>query len=93
MTSQPLFKTTIVIWSEWDPTLATTIADLAREAEDGDAYCSAMKSVRVADPTQDPDWDCTDFFDSADDSQLSRPVMGDRDDAARRASAYGKKSP
>lgn len=56
-----LYKTTIVIWSEFDPE-PYDLADLAREAEDGDAYCSAQVRELVADPTLDPDWDGTEFF-------------------------------
>ncbi|TJY57137.1 hypothetical protein E4T66_17145 [Sinimarinibacterium sp. CAU 1509] len=63
MTSKalPLFKTTIIIWSDSDP-CQRGIADLARAAESGDAYCSQKATVAVADPQSDPDWDGTDFF-------------------------------
>lgn len=65
-----LYKTTIVIWTEYDPTLrfnsdngSEPIADLAREAVDGDAYCSKADTVPVGDPKADPDWDGTEFFE------------------------------
>jgi hypothetical protein len=60
--SKALFKTTIVIWSEYNPEGVVELADLAREATDGEAYCSKMVSVGVADPPADPDWDGTEFF-------------------------------
>jgi hypothetical protein len=56
-----LFKTRVVIWSEKDP-VKMELSELAREAESGDAYCSGLRSERVADPERDPDWDGTDFF-------------------------------
>jgi hypothetical protein len=36
---QPLHKSTIVIWTDYDPS-DSEISALAREAENGDAYCS-----------------------------------------------------
>ena len=57
-----LFKTTIVIWSEYDPTGAVELEDLAREAQRGDAYCSKQESVFVEEAESDPDWDGTEFF-------------------------------
>lgn len=64
---KPLYKTTIVIWSEDDPTNKMELSELAREAESGDAYCSNMHSVRVTDPEVDLDWDGTEFFGIAED--------------------------
>lgn len=65
---RPLYKTTIVIWSEWDPVARAEVTEhdlsvLAREAEQGDAYCSVKKTERVEDPSRDPDWDGTEFFE------------------------------
>jgi hypothetical protein len=60
----PLFKTTIIVWSEVDPQLYDwELEDLAREAVCGDSHCSKMTVVAVADPSTDPDWDGTDFFE------------------------------
>ena len=56
-----LYKTTVVIWSEYDGT-ALELDSLAREAISGDAYCSRYRSVPVVDPSADPDWDGTEFF-------------------------------
>ena len=56
-----LFKTTIVIWSEYDTT-EVELEDLAREASSGDAYCSRYRSVAVEAPATDPDFDDTEFF-------------------------------
>lgn len=62
----PMFKTTIVIWSDGDPA-GVEIDRLARDAIDGDSYCSKRELVIVDDPQSDPDWDGTDFFDRPDD--------------------------
>lgn len=51
-----LFKTTIVIWSEYNGT-EVELEDLAREATSGDAYCSVSKCEAVSDPESDPDWE------------------------------------
>lgn len=58
---KPLFKTTAVIWTEYDPS-AVELSDLAREAENGSAYCSTLTAEPIADPDTDPDWDGTEFF-------------------------------
>lgn len=57
-----LYKTTIIIWSEEDPTEKYELKALADEAERGSAYCSKMQAELVEDPTKDPDWDGTEFF-------------------------------
>lgn len=57
-----LFKTTIVIWSDYDPS-GIGLDDLAREAISGDAYCSKQAKELIRDPQKDPDWDGTEFFD------------------------------
>ncbi len=57
-----LFKTSIVIWSEADPS-DLELADLAIEATSGLSYCSRMVLQEVGDPESDPDWDGTEFFD------------------------------
>lgn len=59
---KPLFKTTIVIWSEEDPA-GIELSDLARDATDGESYCSKQVSQIVESPSGDPDWDGTEFFD------------------------------
>jgi hypothetical protein len=56
-----LYKTTVVIWSEFDPG-GMELYDIARDAVDGDSYCSVQKLEIVADPESDPDWDGTEFF-------------------------------
>ena len=63
---KPLFKTTIVIWSDEDPTDKMELEDLAREATQGSMYCSSQKTVKVDDPATDPAWDGTEFFDSTE---------------------------
>lgn len=77
-----LYKTTIVIWSEYDPTNNIEIDDLARDAMSGESYCSKQKSEYV-DPRTDPDWDGTDFFgydeDPDGEDQASAPVKAPGD--------------
>jgi hypothetical protein len=57
----PLFKTTIVIWSEY-PGEGVELEQLAREATSGAAYCSRYGSEQVTEPARDPAWDGTEFF-------------------------------
>lgn len=66
---KPLYKTTIVIWSDYNPDQKMELSTLAREAECGDAYCSHMKTKKVKAPEKDPYWDGTEFFGSADDDE------------------------
>ena len=59
-----LLKTTIIIW--FDPKdlhNPLDLEDLARAAVDGAAYCSRQTIVLIEDPTADPEWDGTEFFD------------------------------
>lgn len=64
---RPLYKTTIVIWSDYNPIDKMELEDLAREATSGDAYCSKMTAERVEDPEGNPDWDRTEFFQEDED--------------------------
>jgi hypothetical protein len=59
---KPLYKTTIIIWSEFDPHENMELVDLAQEATDGMAYCTSMVRKLVKDPSKDKDWDGTEFF-------------------------------
>lgn len=62
---KPLYKTTLVIWTEYDPIeQGLELDDLAREANEGDAYCSSWKTTLVKDPASDPLWDGTEFFEA-----------------------------
>lgn len=56
-----LYKTTIVIWTDYMPSVE--IDDLAREAVSGNAFCSEQETVEVRDPDEFPD---TDFFNMGD---------------------------
>jgi hypothetical protein len=62
LTVKPLYKSTIIIWTEYDPN-GLELTELASQAESGDAYCSSMNSALVAKPEKDPGWDGTPFFD------------------------------
>lgn len=64
--SKPLYKTTIVIWSEEDPS-DVELEELAREATEGNSYCSKMRSEPIEDPKSDPAWDGTEFFGCDDE--------------------------
>lgn len=59
---KPLYKTTIVIWSDEDPT-DMEIDMLARDAISGGSYCSKQQTEIIPDPKKDKDWDGTEFFD------------------------------
>lgn len=87
---KPLFKTTIVIWSDFDPSHCD-IECMAHEATQGEAYCSASHVERVEDPSKDKDWDNTEFFDSPDDEDNYDDSMdGDHESALE--SVYGDNS-
>lgn len=65
---KPLYKTTIVIWSDYDPEASNVDIDvLAREAVSGDAYSSSAHSTLVEKPDEDPDWDGNEFFHDPDE--------------------------
>ena len=58
-----LYKTTIIIWSDYDPAkTGLELDEFAREAVGGDAYCSKMEVKRITHPERDDDWDGTEFF-------------------------------
>lgn len=74
MTARPLYKHTIVIWaredflrngpkvpSGWDgdPAVRAAVASY-----DGDALCTQFSVEPVEDPTSDPTFPDTDFFES-----------------------------
>jgi hypothetical protein len=68
ITVKALYKSTIIIWTEYDPT-ELELRDLAHQAESGDACCSSMTSALVAEPEKDTAWDGTEFFDLWDDDE------------------------
>lgn len=43
-----LFKTTIVIVSEYDPTCSVEIDELARDAMQGESYCIEQSTVSIS---------------------------------------------
>ncbi len=63
--STPLWRTTIHIWTEYDPQ-QMELQDLAREATDGDGYCDLQRAEYIRDPNMLPH---TEFFDDVDDSE------------------------
>jgi len=58
-----LYKTTIVIWSDFNPE-HLEIDDLARDAMSGESYCSKQECNLIYDSENDVDWDGTEFFDN-----------------------------
>lgn len=62
--SAPLYKSTIVIWSKFDPT-TVELSDLAWEADHGSALVTDFTPVTVTVPSLDPDYveQIDDFFD------------------------------
>ena len=70
-TMKPLYKTTVVIWSEFDPS-ELSLRDLVWEATSaiGEAYWSKYHGELVNDPAEDPDWDGTDFFATRGEGDL-----------------------
>lgn len=67
-----LWKTVIVIWSEYNPTEegdedSIDIEDLAFEASQGNAYCSHADTKLIKVPEKDPHWDGTEFFLETED--------------------------
>ena len=64
--SKKLYKTTIVIWSEFDPS-KLEIDDLAEDAVSGESYCSVSRTELIEEPEKDPEWDGTEFFHMPDE--------------------------
>jgi hypothetical protein len=64
-THSPLYKTTIVVWSEKDPG-DMELEDIAHEAKSGSYQvgflCSRQTTELIQDLTTDPDWRETEFF-------------------------------
>lgn len=55
VTKVTLWKTTIVIWSDRDPS-GYELVDLARDATDGNSKCSKCATKVVDKPEADPDF-------------------------------------
>lgn len=61
-----LWKTEIVIWSEFDPT-KVPVARLAREGESGSAYIGKAHSELISDPYGMDDSPPEDFFNDPEE--------------------------
>jgi len=61
--AKKLYKTTIVIWTDYLPGPTESIVELSEEATAGDAYCSVQKTELIEDAEADSDWDGTEFFE------------------------------
>lgn len=71
-----LYKTTIVIWSQFDPDASgIELSELASDAESGESYCSKLESHVVEDAKADADWDGTEFFDCSEHDDLCDTCM------------------
>ena len=67
--TQPLYKSTIVIWSDFDPT-TVELTDLAWEADRGSALLTGFEPVTVTVPSLDPDYvEQIDEFFSLDEDE------------------------
>ena len=65
-----LFKTTIVIWSEFNPNEEGLEIDaLAHDAMEGESYCSKSETDLIENPEQDKDWDGTEFFGEPEEEE------------------------
>ena len=65
-----MYKTTIVIWSKFDPT-DYDIEDLAREAlAESDAFCSSVDKDFIDVLEEDPDWDESKSFIICGDDEV-----------------------
>lgn len=73
MVPKKLWKTTIIVWSEDDPS-EFELEDLAREAVSGGAYCSKQIAEEIDDPAGDPDWDGTEFFGIDEPEEDDEPI-------------------
>lgn len=80
MAKTKLFKTSIVIWSDYDPT-GMDLEDLARDAVSGLSICTKMERVPVDDPQADPDWDGNEFFNLAEFYEVTRTGFDGATDA------------
>jgi hypothetical protein len=59
-----LYKNTVIIWTESDLSKGDLqLMDLAILGEHEYVWCSSMKSVLVAEPEKDREWNDTDFWD------------------------------
>lgn len=67
-----LYKTTIVIWSEYDPQ-DVELEDLARDATSGEAFCDKQKTVFITDQGKFPD---TEFFGVEDGAEEEGAMAG-----------------
>jgi hypothetical protein len=58
---QALYRTTIVIWTDYDAS-SVALADLGHDATEGEAYCSQQECVLVDDPQADAHPPSPEFF-------------------------------
>lgn len=63
---RPLYKTTLVIWSD-DDTADFTMRRIGNDVDQDNTFCSTRECVLVQDPEGDEDWEETDFFDDIED--------------------------
>lgn len=75
----PLFKTTIVIWSEED-TVNQSLKRIGSDVQSDFTYCSSRTCELIEDPEKDEDWDGTDFFAPLGDDDDEVGDDGDEDE-------------
>lgn len=61
-----LYKTTIVVWTDFDPTdiSAIELVDDVGDNQYGRNYIAFRNSRMMNHPEQDPHWDGTEYFDA-----------------------------
>jgi len=59
---KPLWKTTLIVWSEKQPPDGVSLYEMAKEADGGVYYNSRSKTVYVEEPHKDPDCDNASVF-------------------------------
>lgn len=71
MPKKGLYKTNIIIWTDYDPfAQLPDLETLAREATSGDALCSKQETVFIDDIEKDDDWGGNeDFFWDPEDEE------------------------
>jgi len=69
-----LFKTTLVIWSRFDPE-GMEMEDLAFSVSQDESYCSGCATEEIENPRKDIDFDGNSFFRPEDSTNEEESVQ------------------
>ena len=69
-----LYKSTMTIWTTYDPT-EVELTELVHLAENVGAYCSSVTCALIPEPERDPAWDGTDFFNVENDQMTQSSIV------------------